>query len=1416
MLKACIGLNCARTIDHIDHRHCKLSFIPDDVYRNEHTLEDLLLDCNMLQELPAKFFRLTNLRKLSLSENDLVRIPPNIANLTKLAELDVSKNAIEEIPTNMQYCRSLAILELSSNPLLRTPESLSSISTLTQLYVNDVSIPSLPKDIGNLSNLRILEGRENMLKTLPQSIKNLKKLQRLDVGNNEIESLPDELGEMEELVELWLDDNSVSELPHSLVKLSHLVVLDITKNKVEQFPPGFSQLTSLSDLHASENCIEELPQDFGNLTSLRLVKLDYNHLRELPESIGKLKNVTELLLYDNMLESLPASLFHMKSLEMLNIDRNHLAEIPDSVGECRTLHVLSMRENELTELPDNLGQLEELTVLDIVGNRLNYLPLSLSNLHLDALWIDNSQSQPLVALQPDMDSDQSNNKKLTCAFLPQQGPYSPSLENFLESDSMSESQSMTNSLPRDMEKSNASNAKTSRLGVAFDPSAGPAEAESSKLVRFPTPFRRDMNKKKKKLTKYKPGATPTTTIFKKGSSQDDLLSSLSSSTHEASPEASPPTKMSMDSIEVITMTEEPGARRSPDREIRQASPGLTKMSGVQNLASTEELNQNVTEDEAPTSDALKDAEYSYATDVSGSSQLQTIEVAIDLVKQPGRTLGFSIAGGKGSTPAYEDVDESIFVTKIANGGLAEQDGRLRLGDKLLKVNDVNMVDATHTEAVTVLKNLKEKCSLVVSREVLVVMPDEPVEQDDSRAATPTPADLAASAAPATTTVSSEEAGTEGQSFAKRIVAEILDRSVAKYRDTVLVESKEEEVGGTSGDAGGPKSNYVNFDIAQSVLVSSMDARGGESPVVSDGEEEEKEGSKTPTEANSSIADQDGSEAPLRYNSLPTHLVETNFDEEDYPTEKVILDRNVGKLGLSIIGGSEHASRVFGGGRPGVYISKINAGGAAAACNRLRLGDRILAINGQNVRHSTHNQAVQWLVSQQGNIELLVEHVPQPSGLQVILIKKSASAKLGVSIKGGTKSTQGNPLDPNDKGIFVSKITAGGAAEQDGRLKIGHRILEVNGTSLLRATHLVAARSLRNNPMEVSLLVCDGYDPREVVRMKLEQERLSSSNVSAAIDSTSLSSEASRSFDDAVRILSESMDALPTVPLATVRLSSKLSQSSAAIIDQKPVTADDLDDVLKNLAKFNMESPSKRDPETSSPVPVAVPPIVVAPLPELNAEFTSELFPLHSGEQLPLGLLGEDETPRMSGSDKGSGVGDESAEAEDEFPQVQVEDSSSYMEQLDSEVSHLQDEVLEEEGKLEEEREKVDKTSQSQVRRFSSQRSMPRIPVAEPNMQLTPETQRRIMEEIEINVEEPVIDPSQKKEAVDSLIGEVFDDVSFDDFEEENMSSGRQSGRISGEISPRTLRRSPSPDPSTSANMNDLLSALNAVGNKQVS
>ena len=42
-----------------------------------------------------------------------------------------------------------------------------------------------------------------------------------------------------------------------------------------------------------------------------------------------------------------------------------------------------------------------------------------------------------------------------------------------------------------------------------------------------------------------------------------------------------------------------------------------------------------------------------------------------------------------------------------------------------------------------------------------------------------------------------------------------------------------------------------------------------------------------------------------------------------PSQRVLLDRSIGKLGLSIAGGADHISHVFGLGRPGIYISKVS-------------------------------------------------------------------------------------------------------------------------------------------------------------------------------------------------------------------------------------------------------------------------------------------------------------------------------------------------------------------------------------------------------------------------------------------------------------------------------------------------------------
>lgn len=55
----------------------------------------------------------------------------------------------------------------------------------------------------------------------------------------------------------------------------------------------------------------------------------------------------------------------------------------------------------------------------------------------------------------------------------------------------------------------------------------------------------------------------------------------------------------------------------------------------------------------------------------------------NLLSGPGPGLGFSIAGGVGNQ--HIPGDNSIYVTKIIEGGAAHKDGRLQIGDKLLAV-----------------------------------------------------------------------------------------------------------------------------------------------------------------------------------------------------------------------------------------------------------------------------------------------------------------------------------------------------------------------------------------------------------------------------------------------------------------------------------------------------------------------------------------------------------------------------------------------------------------------------------------------------------------------------------------------------------------------------------------------------------
>lgn len=58
------------------------------------------------------------------------------------------------------------------------------------------------------------------------------------------------------------------------------------------------------------------------------------------------------------------------------------------------------------------------------------------------------------------------------------------------------------------------------------------------------------------------------------------------------------------------------------------------------------------------------------------------------------------------------------------------------------------------------------------------------------------------------------------------------------------------------------------------------------------------------------------------------------------------------------------------------------GGTAAACGKLRVGDRILKVNGTDVTQATHQEAVMELLRPGDNIVLSVRHDPLPEGYQV--------------------------------------------------------------------------------------------------------------------------------------------------------------------------------------------------------------------------------------------------------------------------------------------------------------------------------------------------------------------------------------------------------------------------------------------------
>ncbi|XP_062437748.1 inaD-like protein isoform X2 [Rhea pennata] len=418
------------------------------------------------------------------------------------------------------------------------------------------------------------------------------------------------------------------------------------------------------------------------------------------------------------------------------------------------------------------------------------------------------------------------------------------------------------------------------------------------------------------------------------------------------------------------------------------------------------------------------------------------EMTIEISK--GRSgLGLSIVGGK-DTPL-----DAIVIHEVYEEGAAARDGRLWAGDQILEVNGIDLRNANHEEAITALRQTPQKVQLVVYRDEAHYKDEENLEIFHIDIQKKTGRGLGLSIA--------------GKRNGSGVFISDIVKGGAADLDGRLIQG--DQILSVNGE---DMRNASQETVATILKVSQQSVhshfRPALAPVISTLQNfvSTKRSSADVSHRNSGGAD------------MGPRTVEITRGPND-------------ALGISIAGGKGSPL-----GDIPIFIAMIQASGVAARTQRLRVGDRIVSINGQPLDGLSHADAVNLLKNAYGSIILQVvadtnigaiatqlesmsagcnlnsssEHpcedpeAPQP---KIITLEKGSDG-LGFSIVGGYGSPHG------DLPIYVKTIFAKGAAADDGRLKRGDQILAVNGEALEGVTHEQAVAVLKRQKGTVTLTV----------------------------------------------------------------------------------------------------------------------------------------------------------------------------------------------------------------------------------------------------------------------------------------------------------------------------------------------------------
>ncbi|XP_040205423.1 disks large homolog 1 isoform X16 [Rana temporaria] len=316
-------------------------------------------------------------------------------------------------------------------------------------------------------------------------------------------------------------------------------------------------------------------------------------------------------------------------------------------------------------------------------------------------------------------------------------------------------------------------------------------------------------------------------------------------------------------------------------------------------------------------------------------------------------LGFSIAGGT-DNPHIGD-DTSIFITKIISGGAAAQDGRLRVNDCILRVNDVDVHDVTHSKAVEALKDAGSIVRLYVRRRKPITEKIMEIKLVKG------PKGLGFSIAGG---VGNQHIPGDNSIYVTKIIEggaahkdgqlQIGDKLLAVNSACLEDVSHEEAVTALKNT-----SDFVYLKVAKPTTMFMNDSYAPPDITNSYSPQVDNHISSP------SFLSHPLPPSPGRYSPVPKGML--GDDDLTREPRKIILHRGATGLGFNIVGGEDGE---------GIFISFILAGGPADLSGELRKGDRIISVNGVDLKTATHEQAATALKNAGQTVTIIAQYRPE--------------------------------------------------------------------------------------------------------------------------------------------------------------------------------------------------------------------------------------------------------------------------------------------------------------------------------------------------------------------------------------------------------------------------------------------------------